>query len=156
MNTIRSAFCILFALALLPATLQAASSDQAPVGPVHGRANSIDVRNFEIDGVFTGTEVTIDQKVVIPEGIADIGFVCPEKLVDILCTPEVFLGKCDLAFTSYAFFLDAHTFVYGTTTTCDPFDAGQCLEVTGRLLSTKEVPLLEDLVVVPDTCSYSL
>lgn len=153
---IRTAWLAILATIVAPAYLWAASGDQAPYGPIHGRAFSIDVRHYVIDHLPGPTVVTVDQKVQIPEGMTDIQSVCEDKLVEIFCAPETFLGKCDTVETSYSFVISPGVSAFGTVTNCAPADAGQCVEVSGRMLGSKELPLLESVDVVPDTCSFSL
>lgn len=148
MNPIRSACFVvaLFALAVFPAL-----ADQAPYGPVVGRAYSVDTRHFVISDNPGPDIVTVDQKVAYSSmknspsfGFADILSTCPTALVSTLCTPTAFLGNCSKTTYTYSFTVAPGVDVAGSTITCIVPTAGLCQEVAGHLIS-KDQPELESI-----------
>lgn len=126
-------------------------ADQAPYGPVIGRAYSVDTRHFVIGGVPQPDVVTVDQKVAYASmknspssGFTDILSTCPTALVATLCTPAAFLGSCTATTHTYGFTISPGVDVVGFTVTCIVPNAGLCQEVSGHLIS-KENPELEDI-----------
>jgi hypothetical protein len=141
---------IAFALAVLALAVPALKADQAPYGPVVGRAYSVDTRHFVIGGIPGPDIVTVDQKVAYSSmksspssGFTDILSTCPADLVSTLCTPAAFLGSCPTITTPYTFLIPGAT-VVGSTTTCTVTTAGLCQEVSGHLIS-KDQPELESI-----------
>lgn len=150
MKTILTAFAL---AVLLPALCLAATADQAPYGPVHGRAYSVDTRHFLVNGNPGPTVVIVDQKVQLPSlAFTDIESTCPEKLVELFCTVDTFLEKCSTTETPYGFFITPTLYAFGSVLTCDPVNAGPCVEVSGHLVS-KDLPELED-VVSASSCAF--
>lgn len=121
---------------LLAAAAVPVHADQAPFGPLEGRAALIQVETVTQGGATLSTVAYLDLHVSISGHSGTREIVCENDaqnpdIRQTYCTPSAFLGNCPKTWSTYKSYGPNGVVISGTITYCTNPGAGACRSLEG-------------------------